>query len=1173
MNTERWQRVGDIFERLLEVPQVERDKRLESLCGADDELRVIVMSMLDSHEGVHFSDASVATLRETSRAAVASLASGKEVPRLGDVAGTRVGHWRLARRIGAGGMGVVWLAERADGQFEQRAALKLVKRGMDSDAVLARFRRERQILARLEHPHIAHLLDGGIAEDGRPYFAMEYVEGKPLLDYGRDNNLSLADRLKLFLQICGAVSFAHARHVVHRDIKPSNVLVAANGSVKLLDFGIAKMLQDDEELAATLTATHREQPMTPAYAAPEQFSGNEITEATDVYALGGLLYELLTGQRAHDFGGVKDMRDVLKIIQATDPVAPSRTNFNAAPVPQKRLRGDLDTIVLTALRHDPARRYPTVAAFASDIQSYLAGQPIAARRDHVFYRGYKFLRRHRGGVVAVGAVALIAIAAWIVVIGERRTRSFASTESSVAISDFSNLSGRKESAWIGAALAPMVGNELAQGSKLHALPDEEVRGATTDLVAPTSAGYARSELTTIRRRLGAEYVISGSYLVTGSDKDAKVRLDVAMQDTRDGTTVATVVHTASADNLLALIETVGTGLRDQLGFSRIDPETKRQVAQAQPPSTIVARHIGIALDALRRYEPARAQAELTEAVMAAPGYAPAYLYLAQAWKQMGYAQKAQAAAQQAAIRSANLPELQRLSIAREVATQKGEWKQAVELDKRLLALEPGNSERHIALVRDLRGQGQIDESDRAIAAWRTLPNSNGDARIGLEASENANHRGDQVSALRLAQEALLKAKTSDSIGFMGSANYLIARSLNSLGRKEGMQEPLTLAVAEFRQVENPSKEAEAYVLKGVILDRLNQVTEALAQFQAALEIYQRVGDQLGVATVYFNQQRILWRHGDLDAAILVAKKTLKIGEETGDLRTQALAASSLSSMHMDESVDDSVMQELRSAIDVGERSGFRPQVLFAQQNYIEALRLRGDLQQAHDVCIEVEKGVRLLSQPYYTMLIGLRCALVARDRGDVELATKGFEEVLTIAESQSDRSKAADAEMNLAQIAVARKDLAGAGQRLERAVSGYAGAESATGGANAQALLAYCRRLQGQDAASSAALIRARELRSSVTLRREVFVADMFLAEMKDGDSAISDLRILAENARRSDWVAYFLEARISTLRLLQRAQSPMAKSVKAEIESMARDKGFNWILARLGASIPPSTH
>ncbi|HEY0180330.1 MAG TPA: serine/threonine-protein kinase, partial [Dokdonella sp.] len=318
--------------------------------------------------------------------------------------GATIGAWRVVGELGRGGMGVVLLVERADGQFEQRAALKLIKRGMDSDAVLARFLRERQILARLEHRNIARLLDGGVAADGRPYFVMEYVDGVPLPRYCAERGSDLDERLRLFFGVCAAVQFAHAQLVVHSDLKPSNVLVGAGGDVKLLDFGIAKLL-GEQDAAATQT---RERPLTPAYAAPEQIRGEPVTTATDVYALGCLLYELLTGRRPFEVGDAPTLDELRRLLASSAPPAPSQSGGGAAPVAPKRLRGDLDTIVLKALKSEPERRYATVDALAEDLRRYRAGQPIAAHRDSGLYRARKFVARHRAGVAtsALGAIAL-----------------------------------------------------------------------------------------------------------------------------------------------------------------------------------------------------------------------------------------------------------------------------------------------------------------------------------------------------------------------------------------------------------------------------------------------------------------------------------------------------------------------------------------------------------------------------------------------------------------------------------------------------------------------------------------------------------------------------------------------------------------------------------------------
>ncbi len=411
MDTQRWQRVSAIFDEAVDVPDEMRTALLDRLCCGDAAVRMDVEALLAADAAAIRFDRGMDSARSSVAADWAANDDGQSVR-----AGDRVGPWRLIEELGRGGMGVVWLAERADGQFEQRAALKLIKRGMDSEGVLARFLRERQILARLEHPHIARLLDGGIAADGRPYFAMEYVAGEPLLRYCTERGSKLEERISLFLDICAAVQFAHRQLVVHRDLKPSNVLIGADGSAKLLDFGIAKLL-GDEVGSATRTSEVKDRPLTPAYASPEQLSGAPISTATDVYALGAILYELLTGQRPHDLGDAPTSDEIRRLLETTAPPAPSKRATADAPVPARRLRGDLDTIVLTALKREPERRYATVDALAADLRGYLEGRPIAARRDSVVYRTSKFVIRHRlamamVSLAAMGLLGTTAFALW-----------------------------------------------------------------------------------------------------------------------------------------------------------------------------------------------------------------------------------------------------------------------------------------------------------------------------------------------------------------------------------------------------------------------------------------------------------------------------------------------------------------------------------------------------------------------------------------------------------------------------------------------------------------------------------------------------------------------------------------------------------------------------------------
>jgi hypothetical protein len=313
------------------------------------------------------------------------------------------GPYRLLRLIGQGGMGEVHLAERGDGAFEQRVALKLLPH--PTPGLMQRFRQERQILAHLEHPDIARLLDGGIGENNIPYFAMEYVEGVPVTQFATTQKLDISTTLRLFIRICDAVQYAHRNLVVHRDLKPSNILVTADGSPKLLDFGIAKVLQATGETDATQTAARV---FTPDYAAPEQIRGDAITTATDVYALGIILYEVLAGARPYRLGVRKDSLE--QAILQVDPAPPSAVldkSRSDAPQRRRQLRGDLDRIALTALAKEPERRYSSPEMLAADIRRYLDGRPIAARGDSAAYRMRKFVRRNR---VAVGAAAVVALA-------------------------------------------------------------------------------------------------------------------------------------------------------------------------------------------------------------------------------------------------------------------------------------------------------------------------------------------------------------------------------------------------------------------------------------------------------------------------------------------------------------------------------------------------------------------------------------------------------------------------------------------------------------------------------------------------------------------------------------------------------------------------------------------
>jgi serine/threonine-protein kinase len=396
MTPERWQQIDALFAAALERAPDERQRWLNDACQGDGALRDAVLELLAD------AGAAEAALGESvSRYAGAVVArvqadlareEAAELPLEG-----RVGPYRLLREVGRGGMGAVYLAERADAQFQKQVALKLVKRGMDTDEVLRRFRYERQILAALEHPNIARLYDGGAAEDGRPYLVMEYVEGEPVTRSCDARRLGIDARLRLFAAVCEAVRFAHGNLVVHRDIKPSNILVGADGRPRLLDFGIARLL---DPAASDTPRTRTElRLLTPEYASPEQLAGGHLTTATDVYSLGLVLCELLAGRRPASAAAPERPS---AMAGSTEAAALRGTTPERL---RRRLRGDLDTIVLRALAEDPAHRYPSAEQLLADVERHLAGLPVAARGDSVRYRAARFVRRNRAAVVGAALVA------------------------------------------------------------------------------------------------------------------------------------------------------------------------------------------------------------------------------------------------------------------------------------------------------------------------------------------------------------------------------------------------------------------------------------------------------------------------------------------------------------------------------------------------------------------------------------------------------------------------------------------------------------------------------------------------------------------------------------------------------------------------------------------------
>ncbi|HKF55557.1 MAG TPA: serine/threonine-protein kinase [Blastocatellia bacterium] len=422
MDPERWQLIRQVFHQAVELPAGERAGYVSRASGGDESLRTEIESLLASHDQaesfIESKDDQVETVAQSSN-------------RAQEMIGRRVGPYKIVREIGRGGMGAVYLGVRADDQFSKRVAIKLVLSDMNTGFIVRQFLSERQILANLDHPNIARLLDGGTTEEGLPYFVMEYIEGQPIREYCDTHRLSTEERLALFREVCSAVHFAHQNLVIHRDIKPSNILVTSDGKIKLLDFGIARLLAPGPGYGEMTQA----RVMTPDYASPEQARGDPITTASDIYSLGVLLYELLSGHRPYRIT-TASQPEIIRAICEEEPGKPSTAIARVETIPgrdgdtevtltpesvskargsepdklRRQLEGDLDNIVLKALRKEPQRRYVSAEQFSEDIRRYTEGLPVIARKDTFSYRASKFVRRHRAAVAAAALTSVVLLA-------------------------------------------------------------------------------------------------------------------------------------------------------------------------------------------------------------------------------------------------------------------------------------------------------------------------------------------------------------------------------------------------------------------------------------------------------------------------------------------------------------------------------------------------------------------------------------------------------------------------------------------------------------------------------------------------------------------------------------------------------------------------------------------
>ena len=1052
MDPNDWKHLKQLFNSALEYPPGERGTFLAQACAGNESLRAEVESLLASHDKA---DTSAVLVGEFSNTAERALQAADPM------IGCRLGPYQIVCQVGRGGMAVVYLGARVDDQYQKRVAVKVVTPGLDNEQVMRRFRNERQTLAALDHPNIVKLLDGGSTQEGLPYLVMDYVEGVAIDEYCDTHRLPTAERLHLFRKVCAAVYYAHLNLVVHRDLKPGNILVTADGTPKLLDFGIAKLL--NPEFARTMLMTQANlRLMTPEYASPEQVRGEPITPASDVYSLGVILYELLSGHRPYRLKVCTplEMEKLIceqeperpsvavtrceEIVSAENPAAtvitPERVSQTREGDPDKlrrRLHGDLDVIVLKALRKEPNRRYTSVQEFSDDIERHLEHLPINARPSTAGYRTGKFLRRHKEAALAavISSALLGSLLTWqiywrvapVLTSKQSVANKPIKIRPSVAVLGFRNLSGHSDVDWLSTALSEMLATDLAVGEKLRTVPGENVARMKKELALGDADALARDSLLKVRANGGADFVVLGSYVDLGRNAGGKVRLDLRLQDAAAGETVAAVTETGTEANLFDLVSRAGTKVRDKLGVGEVTPEQAEKVKATLPATPGAERLYAQGLSKLRVYDALGARELLAKALELDPSYGLAHSALATAWSQLGYDQKAKDEAQKAFQSSGNLSREYRLSIEGQYRETTKDWGKATEIYRSLYSFFPDNLEYGLRLANAQVAAGTAKDALVTIESLRKLPApARDDARIDLAEGLAANTLSDYKRQQSAAHQAAEKGAATGARLLVAQAEILQGSASWNLAQLDKAGQAYTRAKDISSQVGDPGTMARALQNMGNVLGDQGKTNEAREYYEQALSTYRTLGNERGVAAILGNLGILLTDNGDLAGARKMLERSLSAYREIGDKPSLANQLNNTAVVLQKLGDDAGAMKMYEEALAIDRTIDNKRQAAMALNNIAGMLNSEGNLAAAK---AKFEEALAVRRQIGSTKDVGIalvNLAEVAVNQGELSDASRMLQEALALFRDNGYKSGAAYALFDLGNISSAEGDLSAA---------------------------------------------------------------------------------------------------------------------------------------------------
>ena len=1033
MDAERARRLEQLYHSALEHNAAERGAFLEDACGPDLDLRREIESLLvHDQEAGSFIEAPAMEVAARMVAHQQKYAEDRTVA----IVGQTVSHYRIIEKLGGGGMGVVYKAR--DTRLGRLVALKFLPQTFAGDpTAIVRFQREARAASSLNHRNICTIYDIG-EEAGHAFIAMEYLEGQTLKHVIESRPTS--DRLlQMAIQMAEALEAAHAQGIVHRDVKPANIFVTRHGQVKVLDFGLAKLAPTPQRAETGLVRSAmvdrilEEQLTSPgsaigtvAYMSPEQARGEEVDVRTDLFSLGAVFYEMATGQRA--FAGNTSAVVFDAILNREPPLASSLN-------PQ--LPDGLEDIIAKALVKDRQQRYQSAAEIRTDLKDVLGEEKAPSRIGALFRR--RALRR----VLAVSVMAIAVAALAGLLFYYARTRGLRSTQEitpssvflnakprrSVAVLGFRNLSGSPDKAWLSTALSEMVSTELAAGEKLRLIPGEDIARTRLDLALADNGTFSKDTLVRMRKHMGSDLVVLGSYTVIGGTPNGSIRLDLRVQSAATGETVGEVAATGTEDDLFDLVSQAGARLREKLGIEAVSPGDAVSVRASLPENPEAARLYSEGLAKLRALDDLTARDLLQAAVAADPEYPLSHAALAAAWGSLGYHAREKAEATKAYQLSGKLRYEDRLAVEGRYRLTINDNAKAIEIYRTLSTLFPDNLDYGIGLADAQYAAGKPADSASTLGTLQKLPAPLGtDPRIDLKMA-SAFSDTDHAKSIAAADQAIKKGLASGAKLLVARAQGIRCNNLLDLGK-------MTDAIAACQEAERLYASAGDRNGVGKTVNDLGDVQFYQGNMAAAKRLWEEaaqdlreVGNDFGVATILGNLSEIVFAEGDLGKANELIHEALVRYRKVEDPGGEAVSLTNLAALLTEEA-------EVRRAEDAGQQS-----LALAQQ--IENKPLQGS--------VLAELG---------------DCLLRA---GDVAASRKAYEQSLAIRTELGEKDTTAESRIYLADVATEEGRPADAEKTVRETINEFRSAGRADDELTAAAVLISALLAQGKSTEAKAA--------------------------------------------------------------------------------------------------------